>query len=226
MDYLCRLHLVAGFQAEGRDCNPHSDDHHRCDLTSAPCGPAVRCSLGHFLGLCKQSSFRSACSQVDGHQSWRFGVLIGKGEALLGLFIVVNRQDRVLCPVLPGYSTQQATQETPKRHSLHQPPYSVCFPMVCDTESVTNSVPNCDSSQSGPLNAGHHAGSTFSELSLAISESSHKEEEVLTQTPWEKEIKSRHRSAGPTITQLVNWKAGIPTQIRLSWDRSGSLFDS
>lgn len=137
MDYLCRLHLVAGFQAEGWDCNPHSGDHHRCDLASAPCGPAVSCSLGHFLSLCKQSSFRAACSQVDGHQSWRFGVLIRKGETLLGLFIVVDRQDRVLCPVLPGYSTQQVTQETRKRYSLHQPPYSMCFPMVCDTESVT-----------------------------------------------------------------------------------------
>ena len=137
MDYLCRLHLVAGFRVECWDYIPHSGDHRRCDLASAPCGPAVCCSLGHFLSLCKQSSFRFECSQVDGHQSGRFGVLIRKGEALLGLFIVVNCQDRVLYPVLPGYSTQQATQETPKRHSLHQPPYSVCFPKVCATESVT-----------------------------------------------------------------------------------------
>lgn len=128
---------MAGFQVECWDCNPHGDYHLRCDLASTPCGPVVCCSLGHFLSLCKQSSFRFECSQVDGHQSGRFGVFIRKEEALLGLFIVVNHQDWVLYPVLSGYSTQQATQETRKRHSRHQSPYSVCFPKVCATESAT-----------------------------------------------------------------------------------------
>lgn len=144
-----------------------SGDHRRYDLASAPCGPAVRCRLGHFLSLCKQSSFRFECSQVDGQQSGRFGVLIRKGEALLGLFIVVNCQDRVLYPVLPGYSTQQATQETPKGTAYTSHHILCVFPRYVPQKvsppgftEYLSSVPICDSSQSGPLHAGHHVGST------------------------------------------------------------------
>lgn len=63
-------------------------------------------------------------------------------------------------------------------------------------------------------------------LISALLSRSHTKKKSFDPNSLGKRNKTHHRSMGPTVSQLVKWKAGIRTQICLTRVRSGSLFSA